>query len=78
MVEGLDLKFPLAERDFLAEAAARGERDDFVGGKCPLGEDIEHFPPDIPGRADYCNLVTHRLLSTRNPPMAGVRRGRSA
>ena len=44
-------------------AAARGQRHDLVGREFALVEDVEHFPPDIAGRADDCDFVTHRSLS---------------
>ncbi len=45
------------ERD---EASA----DDLIGGKPPLGKDIEHFPPDIAGGADDGDLETHIRFSS--------------
>ena len=52
----------VAEGNLRADRARRGERDDFIGGKPALGEDIEHFAPDIPGRADDGDLETHFIL----------------
>ena len=34
-----------------------------VRRKPALGQDVEHFPANIAGRADHCDLVTHRSLS---------------
>ena len=59
----LHLERLVAEGDFDALAAARGERDHLVGGKRPLGEDVQHFAADIAGRADDGDLVTHCSLS---------------
>ena len=53
---------PVAEGHVRADRARRGERDDFIGGKPPLGEDIEHFTPDIAGGADDGDLETHFIL----------------
>ncbi len=59
MVERLHLQRLVAEGRFDADALARGERDDFVGGKFPLGQNGEHFAPDIAGGTDHGDLVTH-------------------
>ena len=29
-------------------------------GNAPLGQNVEHFAPDIAGGADHGDLVTHR------------------
>ena len=63
MLERLDLQGPVAIGDFDADAAARRQRHDLVGREFALVQDVEHFPPDIAGRADHCDFVTHRSLS---------------
>src|SRR6201999_4349036 len=63
MLQCLALQGAVAIGDFDADAAARGKCHDFVGGKFALVENVEHFPPDIAGRADHCDFVTHRSLS---------------
>ena len=63
--ERLDLQRPLAIGHFDAHAAARGERDDLIGRKRPLGENVEHFAADIAGRADDCDGETHRQTPSR-------------
>ena len=60
MFERFDLQRPVAERHVHAHAAARGKRHHLVGGERPLGENVEHFPADIAGRADNGDVVTHR------------------
>ena len=60
MLERLALERLVAEGDLDAHAPARGERDHLVGGKAPLGEDIEHFAAHIAGGADDRDLETHR------------------
>ena len=59
MVERLHFQGFVAERAFLAHALARGQRDDFVGGKFAFVQNVEHFAPDIAGSADHGDLVTH-------------------
>ena len=59
MLERFDLQPAVAIGDFDALAAARGERDHVIGGKRPLGENGQHFPADIAGRADDGDAVTH-------------------
>ena len=66
MLERFDLERPIAIGDFDAEAFARGERDHLVGGKLPLGENVEHFAAHIAGRADHGDGVTHQQLLHRN------------
>src|SRR5690348_16289716 len=63
MLERFDLQGAVAIGDFDADAAERGKCDDFIGGKLALIENAEHFAPDIAGRADHCDFVTHRSLS---------------
>ncbi len=60
MLERFDLQRAVAIGDFDAHAAARGERDHFVGRERPLGQNVEHFAPDIAGRTDDGDVVTHR------------------
>ena len=60
MFERFDLQRAVAIGHVHALAAARGERDHLVGGERPLGENIEHFPAHIAGRADHGDVVTHR------------------
>ena len=52
-------------------AAARGERDHLVGGKVPLGQDVEHLAAHIAGGADDGDFVTHRSTLQRNFARAG-------
>ena len=52
----------VAEGHLGAERPARGEREDLVHRKFALGEDVQHFPADIAGGADDCDLVTHLEL----------------
>ena len=59
MVERLHLQRLVAERAFRALAAARGDRHHLVGGKFPLGQNVEHFAPDIAGGAHHGDFVTH-------------------
>ena len=60
MIERLALERLVAERDLDAHALARGERHHLVGGKAPLGQDIEHLAAHIAGGADDRDLETHR------------------
>ena len=46
-------------------AAARGKRDHLVGGKRPLGQNIQHLAAHIAGGADHRDLVTHCSLSEK-------------
>ena len=48
---------------FGADAAARGQRHHLVSGEFPLVQNVEHFTPDIAGRSDQRDFVTHRSLS---------------
>ena len=59
MLERLALECLVAVGDLRSHALARGERDHLIGGKAPLGEDIEHFAADIAGGANDRNLETH-------------------
>ena len=60
MLERFDLQRAVAERHFGAQAAPRGQRDHFIGGERPLGENVEHFAAHIAGRPDHGDIVTHR------------------
>ncbi len=65
MIERLALQRPVAERDLFADRLGRGERDDFAGGKAPLGKNAEHLAPDIAGGADDGDSKTcHGLNSS--------------
>jgi hypothetical protein len=59
MFERFDLQRLIAIGDFGPQAPARGERDHFIGREQPLGQDIEHLPAHIAGRADDGHFVTH-------------------
>jgi hypothetical protein len=48
----LHLQRLVAEGDFLADRAARGEGHHLVGGKPALFENVEHFAAHIAGGAD--------------------------
>ena len=48
MLERFHLQRLVAVRHFRAEAAARGKRDDLVGGEFPLTKDVEHFAAHVP------------------------------
>ncbi len=63
MLEGFDLEGVVAIGDLDADAAARGQRHHLVGGEFALVENVEHFAPDIAGRTDDSDFVTHRSLS---------------
>ena len=61
IVDILDLELPpsVTEFDFIALAARRRERGNVIKWKCALGKDIEHFTPDIAGRARDHDPITH-------------------
>ena len=61
VLERLDLQRAVAEGNFGADRAARGERHDLVGRKAALLEDVEHFPAHIARGADDRNLESHCL-----------------
>ena len=63
MLERFDLERAVAIGDLDADAAARGQHHDLVGGEFALVQDVEHFAPDIAGRTDHRDFVTHRSLS---------------
>ena len=58
----LHFKNLVAERDLRADRAGRGKRHDLSGRKPALGENIEHFAPDVSGRANNGKLEIHLLL----------------
>ena len=60
IVERLDLEGAVAERDFGAHRAGRGQRHDFADRELALRQHRQHFAPDIAGRADHCDFVSHR------------------
>jgi hypothetical protein len=74
MLERFGLERRVAEADLAALAAARGERDDLVGGKRSLGEDAEHFAAHIARGSDHRDPVTHCQLQRFAAPPAGVRK----
>ena len=51
-----------------------GHGRDLVGREFALGEDVQHLPPDIAGRADDDHPITHLTsplegaAATRQPP----------
>ena len=59
MLERLHLQRLVAERALDALAAARGDRDHLVGREITLGQNAEHFAPDIAGGAHHRHFVTH-------------------
>jgi hypothetical protein len=63
MLQRFDLQGAVAIGHLDADAAARRQRHDLVGGEFALVENVEHFPSDIAGRANHCDFVTHRSLS---------------
>jgi hypothetical protein len=63
VLERFDLQGAVAIGHFDADAAARGQHHDLVGGEFALVENVEHFAPDIAGRTDDSDFVTHRSLS---------------
>ncbi len=64
-VERTDLQdLVLAERDFGAGRAFGGQGNDIVDGKLALGQDLQHFPPDIARGADHGYAITHDILAS--------------
>ena len=78
MLERFALQGAVAIGHFDAHAAARGQRHHLVGGEFAFVENVEHFPPDIAGRSDQRDFVTHRSLSEEKclvPARGGKGRG---
>ena len=63
VLECFHLEHLVAEADLGPQAAPRGERDHFVGGKGPLGEDVQHLAADIARGTNHRDPVTHCKLS---------------
>ena len=57
------LERPVAVGDLDALAFARGDRDHLVGGKAPLGQDIEHLAANVAGGAYDGDLEAHAEVS---------------
>jgi hypothetical protein len=55
----------LAEVDHVALAARRGEHRELVDREFPLGQDVQHFTPDIAGGACDHDTVAHFRPSIR-------------
>ena len=62
-VADLQLRAAVAEIDHAAGRARARHRGDLVDGEFALGEDVQHLPPDIAGRADHDHPVAHFLVS---------------
>src|SRR5260370_11765919 len=63
MLERFGLKGVVAIGHFDAHAAARRQRHHLVRREFAFVENVEHFPPDIAGRSDHRDFVTHHSLS---------------
>src|SRR6187401_2600450 len=65
MFEVLDLELlaTVAEVDDVARRARRRDRRDLVQRELPLGEDVQHLPPDIARRSDNCDPIAHFKIS---------------
>ena len=74
MLERFDLQGAVAIGHFDAHAAARRQRHHLVSREFALVENVEHFPPDIAGRSDHRDFVTHRSLSEEKCLPAACRR----
>ena len=61
MFDVLDLELfaAVAEVDDVAGRAGRCDGRNFVQRELPLGEDVQHLPPDIARRSDHCDPITH-------------------
>src|ERR1700709_1120591 len=78
MFERFDLEGAVAIGHFDAQTATRRQRHDLVGREFAFVENVEHFPPDIAGRSDQRDFVTHRSLSEEKclvPSRSGKGRG---
>src|SRR3979411_1855849 len=63
MLERFDLQGTVAIGHFDAHAAARRQRHHLVSREFAFVENVEHSPPDIAGRSDHRDFITHRSLS---------------
>ena len=59
ILEILAFQAIVAVGDLDTHRPARGDGEHLVGGEFPLGQDIEHLPPDIAGGADNGDFVAH-------------------
>ena len=66
----LDLEHPpgLAKFNLAALRTRRGDGGDLINRKLALGQHVEHFAPNIPGRADDDYPITHCLTPWFRPP----------
>jgi hypothetical protein len=79
MLERFHLQGTVAIGHLDADAAARGQHHDLVGGEFAFIENVEHFAPDIAGRTDDSDFVTHRSLSEEKcRPAASCGKGRGS
>src|SRR5258708_39847722 len=74
MLERFDLQGAVTIGHFDAHAAARRQRHHLVSREFAFVENVEHFPPDIAGRSDQRDFVTHRSLSEEKCPHPRPRR----
>ena len=65
MLERFDLQGPVAIGDIHAHAATGGQGDHLVSREFAFVQDTEHFAPDIAGRTDHRDFITHRSLSEK-------------
>src|SRR6266436_3257376 len=72
MLERFDLQGAVAIGHFDAHAAARRQRHHLVSREFAFVENVEHFAPDIAGRSDQRDFVTHRSLSEQKCRPAAV------
>ena len=63
--EVLHLQRPAVEVDRVAFRARRRQRNHLVGRKLPFGQQVQHFPADIAGRADHGDAIAHSSCSVR-------------
>ncbi|OIQ65407.1 hypothetical protein GALL_530330 [mine drainage metagenome] len=78
MFERFDFQGVVAIRDFDARAAARCQGHHLVSREFTFVKNAEHFTPDIAGRSDQRDFVTHRSLSEEKcltPTRGGKGRG---
>jgi hypothetical protein len=69
MFERFDFQGAIAKGNLNPRAAARGKRHHLVSREFAFVENVEHFPPDIAGRSDQRDFVTHRSLSEEKCPV---------